>query len=108
MTHARFKKLYLHWSTELKVEKTIDYCFCQLKKQWGKFHKAASPALPEFIEFNAKLLELDQPLVEYVIVHELLHKWVDNHGILFQALLCARISDWEERDRALQGRCKAK
>ena len=37
---------------------------------------------------------------DFVIVHELLHLRVTNHGKLFKALLNAHVPDWREHDIA--------
>jgi predicted metal-dependent hydrolase len=39
--------------------------------------------------------------VEYVVVHELTHLRVANHGSDFKALMDARMPDWRERRKAL-------
>jgi predicted metal-dependent hydrolase len=46
-----------------------------------------------------ELLELDREFGEYVIVHELIHLKVPNHGPLFSALLAAYLPDWKQRAR---------
>ena len=37
------------------------------------------------------------------MVHELVHLLVPNHGRVFKSFLYAYLSDWEERERRLQG-----
>lgn len=47
------------------------------------------------------LLSMAAELVDYVIVHELLHLKIPDHGRGFQAMLSAWLPDWEERERIL-------
>lgn len=42
-----------------------------------------------------RLLPLDQDLWDLVIVHELLHLCVPNHGRLWKALMRAHLGEWE-------------
>ena len=46
--------------------------------------------------FNDELLALDRELWDYVIVHELLHFFVPNHGKLWKSLMRAHLGDYEE------------
>jgi predicted metal-dependent hydrolase len=47
--------------------------------------------------FSTDLLVEDAPFRELVIVHELLHLQVPNHGKLFKSLLTAYVPNWESR-----------
>ena len=47
--------------------------------------------------FNEDLLAQNGSFQEYVIVHELLHLRVPNHGKLFRSLMSLYLPDWEER-----------
>ena len=47
------------------------------------------------ITFDTELLDCDREFSDYVIVHELLHLRVPNHGKLFKSLLSALIPGWE-------------
>ena len=46
--------------------------------------------------FNAELLDMDKKLGDYVIVHELLHFSVPNHGKLWKSLTRAHLGDYEK------------
>ena len=50
----------------------------------------------------ADLLSVDPSLWNYVIVHELLHLTVPEHGELFNALMRAHLGDWERAAARLQ------
>lgn len=43
------------------------------------------------LNFSTELLALDQELSDYVIVHELLHFFVPNHGKLWKSLRRAHL-----------------
>lgn len=50
------------------------------------------------------LLQEDTAFQEAVIVHELLHLRVPNHGKLFKSLMNAYLPEWEEAARGRVGR----
>lgn len=64
--------------------------------------KWASCSSNGHLSFNSDLLCLDPALWDYVIVHELLHLSVPNHGKLFKALLRAYLGDWARAAARLQ------
>ena len=47
------------------------------------------------LNFNDELLALDREVADYVIVHELLHFFVPNHGKLWKSLMRAHLGDYE-------------
>ncbi len=54
------------------------------------------------LNFNVGLLEMDRRIGDYVIVHELLHFSVPNHGKLWKSLMNAYVGDyrkWEDKLR---------
>ena len=51
------------------------------------------------MNFSTELLHKDQKFQGYVIVHELLHLRVPNHGKLFKSLMRAHLGEWEEVSR---------
>lgn len=52
--------------------------------------------------FNSDLLEMKKELGHFVIVHELIHLKVPNHGKLFKSLLKTYIDDPEELELHLK------
>lgn len=54
------------------------------------------------LTLNTDLLNLPTTLVEFVIVHELVHLLVPNHGKLFKGYMSAYLPDWEERQKRLK------
>ena len=51
---------------------------------------------------NAELLNIPKSLGEFVLVHEIVHRLVPNHGMLFKSFLFAYMPDWQERERSLR------
>jgi predicted metal-dependent hydrolase len=54
------------------------------------------------LNFNSELLALDKKIGDYVIVHELLHFSVPNHGKLWKSLMTAYVGDYEKLERRLR------
>jgi hypothetical protein len=52
--------------------------------------------------FNIELLGMDRSLGEYVIMHELLHYHVPNHGKLWKSLMSLHMPDHERRAEKLK------
>ncbi len=63
-------------------------------------NKCASCSTAGSLSFNAELLTLNRKIGDYVIVHELLHFSVPNHGRLWKSLMRAHLGDYEQ----LEGR----
>jgi predicted metal-dependent hydrolase len=75
-------------------------------RRFSAFTRACSTA--ENLNFNDELLKLDPELGEYVIVHELLHFSVPNHGKLWKSRMLAHLGDHEhlaERLRLAAAKC---
>jgi len=65
-------------------------------------NKWASCSTDGNLNFNKQLLVLDKKLGEYVIVHELLHFNVPNHGKLWKSLMTAYLGDYEKTEKKLK------
>jgi predicted metal-dependent hydrolase len=65
-------------------------------------NKWASCSTDGNLNFNKQLLELDRELGEYVIVHELLHFNIPNHGRLWKSLMTAYLGDYEKTEMKLK------
>jgi len=59
-------------------------------------NKWASCSTDGNLNFNKQLLDLDKELGDYVIVHELLHFNVPNHGKLWKSFMTAYLGDYEK------------
>ena len=67
-----------------------------MKKKWASCSTAGN------LNFNEELLSLDSDLTDYVIVHELLHFSVPNHGKLWKSLMRAHLGDYEKSEKKLK------
>lgn len=64
--------------------------------------KWASCSTSGYFSFNVELLGMDRSLGEYVILHELLHYHVPNHGKLWKSLMEAHMPDHVDREENLK------
>jgi predicted metal-dependent hydrolase len=67
-----------------------------MRNKWASCSTAGS------LNFNNELLALDRDLADYVIVHELLHFYVPNHGRPWKSLMRAHLGDYERHEIKLQ------
>jgi predicted metal-dependent hydrolase len=67
-----------------------------------KRSKWASCSTAGNLNFSEDLLTLDRELADYVIVHELLHFYVPNHGKLRKSLMRAHLGDYERAESKLK------
>ena len=65
-------------------------------------NKWASCSTDGNLNFNKQLLDIDKELGDYVIVHELLHFNVPNHGKLWKSLMTAYLGDYEKIELKLK------
>jgi predicted metal-dependent hydrolase len=70
-----------------------------MSNKWASYTKNNG-----LVIFNADLLMMDKELSDYIIVHELLHGVVLNHGRLWKSLLSTYMPDWELRHKRLRDR----
>jgi predicted metal-dependent hydrolase len=64
--------------------------------------KWASCSTDGNLNFNSEILDIDKELGKYVIVHELLHFKIPNHGKLWKSLMSVYIENWVEMDKKLK------
>jgi len=84
-----FKERVLSWAKKLDV-KIVWLGVRPMRKKW------ASCSTAGHLNFNDELLELEPDLWDYVIVHELLHFSVPNHGKLWRSLMRAHLGNYEK------------
>ena len=65
-------------------------------------NKWASCSTAGTLSFNGELLEMERDLGDYVIVHELLHFSVPNHGKLWKSLMRAHLGDYEHLEARMK------
>jgi predicted metal-dependent hydrolase len=54
------------------------------------------------LTLSIDLLTIPRELGEFVIVHELVHLLIPNHGKVFKSFMHAYLPDWETKEKRLQ------
>jgi predicted metal-dependent hydrolase len=91
---AGVRALVEEWTTRLGVDVTRVQ-LRQMRRKWGSMSTRGTLTLAR------DLTHLPHPLVEYVVVHELLHLVIARHGGMFELLLGRHLPDWREREKEL-------
>ena len=68
-----------------------------MRSQWG------SCSHDGVIALNTHLVKTPEPVIDYVILHELCHLVHHDHSRRFYGLLSAHMPDWQERSNLLDG-----
>ena len=84
-----------NWASRMGVKVPQIY-IRQMTTKW------ASISTSGHLTLNAELLNIPKSLGEFVLVHEIVHRLVPNHGMLFKSFLFAYMPDWQERERSLR------
>ena len=84
-----------------KLSKSIGVTYSRLtirgqKTLWGSCSRRGT------LSFNWKLLMAPEPVIEYVIIHELIHLKVMNHGKTFWKLVAVHCPEWREHKQWLR------
>ena len=90
-----FKQRVRQWAEKLDV-KIVWLGIRPMNNKW------ASCSTNGHLNFNDELLDLDAELWDYVIVHELLHFFVPNHGRLWKSLMRAHLGEYEKLEDSLR------
>ncbi|MCF6148166.1 MAG: M48 family metallopeptidase [Candidatus Kuenenia sp.] len=90
-----FKSCVHEYAGKMKIEVKA-LALRPMKNKW------ASCSTDGNLNFNSELLDIEKELGEYVIVHELLHFKIPNHGKLWKSLMSAYLGDWEMLDKRLK------
>ena len=91
----QFKACVLAWAAKLDVQAHAIY-IRPMRRKWASCSSIGT------LSFNAELLGLDRGVWDYVIVHELLHFSVPNHGRLWKSLMRAHLGDYEAVEQRLR------
>jgi predicted metal-dependent hydrolase len=86
---SEFKASAREWAARIKAKPT------QIRVQRMR-NKWASCSPGRWISFSEGLLDESLVFQEYVIVHELLHLRIPNHGKLFKSLMSTYLPGWEK------------
>ena len=76
--------------TEQLGEAKVEWTIKQMRTEWG-----SCIARKRHLVFNLDLARVPVDCVEYIVVHELTHLAVQNHGPAFQALMTQRLPNWK-------------
>jgi predicted metal-dependent hydrolase len=95
LLHTVVPDLIARWEPRLGV-KVAGYFLQRMKTRWGSCnHKAGN------IRLNTELVKKPKDLVEYVVVHEMLHLLEPTHSPQFGLLLDRHWPTWRESRREL-------
>ena len=92
---AEFKNRVQHFANKIKVNVKGIY-IRPMKNKW------ASCSSYGILSFNDELLTMEKKLGDYVMVHELLHLNVPNHGKLWKSFMTAYLGDYEKLELKLK------
>jgi predicted metal-dependent hydrolase len=92
---AEFKAKVREYAAKMDID-TKSIAVRPMKNKW------ASCSTDGNLNFNKELLDMDRKLGEYVMVHELLHFHVPNHGKLWKSLMRAYLGEWETLENELK------
>lgn len=91
-----FKTCVREWAEKLNIEiRTIS--IRRMRNKWASYTQHN-----DLLIFNSELLEMEKELGIYVIVHELLHFRVPNHGKLWKSLMKAHLGNYTDLDDRLK------
>ncbi len=93
----KFTQRTRDWATRLEV-RVRAVTFRKMRRKWASCSTAGR------LTFDESLLSKSPDLQDYVIVHELLHVSVPNHGKLWKSLMRAHLGNYEALETRLQ-RC---
>ena len=88
---------YLEKYTTLLETKINYYKIKKLSSAWGIYHKREN-----YISFNFDLIEKEESLIEYVVLHELCHIFHMDHQKGFWSLVEKYMPDYKERRKKLK------
>lgn len=98
-------KAYLHhwlqhyideWSNLLNVQ-VAEVKIKEVRSYWGKCFPHSGR-----VYFSLRLALYPPKVIEYIVVHELLHFHIHNHGKSFHQAMNRLLPDWRERNHTLQ------
>ena len=98
---GKFKQRVRHWADKLDV-KIVWLGVRPMRNKW------ASCSTAGHLNFSDELPDLKPELWDYVIVHELLHFSVPNHGKLWKSLMKAHLGEYEAHEYELRRKARNK
>jgi predicted metal-dependent hydrolase len=90
LLHEAIPPLITKWERKLRVE-VSGYFLQRMKTKWGSCnHRAGN------IRLNTELVKKPRDLLEYVVVHEMVHLIAPTHSERFVALMTKHYPSWRE------------
>ena len=90
LLHAEVPNIIARWESKLGV-KVLGYFLQRMKTKWGSCnHRAGN------IRLNTELVKKPKDMLEYVVVHEMLHLLEPTHNERFTNLLTRHWPQWAE------------
>ena len=90
LLHEQIPQLIGKWEPRLSVT-VAGYYLQQMKTKWGSCN-----ALARHIRLNTELVKKPKDLLEYVVVHEMLHLRESTHSERFVALMSKHLPSWRD------------
>lgn len=90
LMHEAVPPLILKWETKLGVE-VSGYFLQRMKTKWGSCNSRQRN-----IRFNTELVKKPRDLLEYVVLHEMVHLIEPSHSERFVALMTDHYPAWRE------------
>jgi len=90
LLHEFIPSLISRWEPKIGV-KVAAYFLQRMKTKWGSCNRRAG-----HIRLNTELVKKPRDLIEYVVVHEMLHLLEPTHSERFVALLTKHFPTWRE------------
>ncbi|MCC5066377.1 M48 family metallopeptidase [Xanthomonas campestris] len=90
LLHEAIQPLIAHWEGRIGV-KVEGYFLQRMKTKWGSCNH-----LRAHIRLNTELVKKPRDLLEYVIVHEMIHLLEPTHNARFIALLDKHYAGWRD------------
>ena len=79
------------------MQENVEVSIKKLTKRWGEFHPSRN-----LVVLNAELVVAPMECIDYVIIHELSHVVVLDHGPEFYNLLSRRLPRWKDLKNHLE------
>jgi len=92
---TQFKERVRFWADKTDTP-VISITIRPMKTKWASYSTTGR------LTFDELLMELNQDLRDYVIVHELLHFHVPNHGKLWKSLMRVHLGNYESKEAQLK------
>lgn len=93
-SRVQIEEMVQVWAGRLGVEPGR-ITFRDMRRKWGSCSSRAH------ITLSTRLTWVAPHLAEYVVLHELVHLRVFNHGKDFKAMMSAHMPDWRTREQEL-------